>query len=389
MKILFITPRIPYPPIKGDSLRSYYFIRELAKNHAVDLVTFYEQETELAGAEELKKLCGSIRLVPLKKISSYLNVLMNVFSGDPLQVSYYASREMRSLLTGIDAAGEYDVIHVVLQRMMQYAGCFNRGKIVLDQIDALSLNMERRAAVEKNPVKKIVFALERARMGAYERQSARQYQAGIITSEVDKQALGDARITVIPNGVDSEYYSFRELPRTIDVLFTGNMGYFPNVNAALYLCGEIAPELVKQDPEVKIFIAGTNPGKAVRALADNRNIFVTGYVPDMREYLNHAKVFVAPLRSGSGIQNKILEAMACELPVVTSPYGNAGINAIHGKHLLVAEDTAGFIREIRGLLRDTSGRNIMGKNGRILVDESFAWAQRAKMLENIYNGIMR
>ncbi len=365
-------------------LRPYNFIKELSKKHEIDLCTFCENGNESNGIAEMKKYCSRVETVVLTKEQSYLNVLRSLISFRPLQVSYYYSKRMERKIMELFDANKYDIIHIVLQRMMPYAKRYNGERLVLDQIDALSLNMRRRAATETNFIKKAVFYYEYMSMARYERNSRQRYDACVVTSEVDKRALGDERIEVVPNGVDTSYFVPGDRVKDIDLVFTGNMGYFPNVDAAVYLCKEILPKILEELPILRVYIVGARPSKEVRALADNKNIFVTGFVDDIREYYSRARIFVAPLRSGSGIQNKILEAMACGLPVVSTSQGNAGIKAEDEKHLIVADDPAEFASLIIKLLSNEDRRQDLGNSARGLVEKEFDWAARAEKLEGIY-----
>lgn len=387
MKILFISPRLPYPPIKGDKLRIYYFIKELSKIHKIDLCTFYENNGELAGLEEMRKYCGRIETVLLTKMQSYMNILRTSYNLLPFQVNYYHSKKMAKGISKMTQNSEYDIIHISLQRLLPYVDYVKSGKIVFDQIDALSLNMKRRADAERNPIKKTALYFEYSTMKRFEYNSRVRYHKCIITSEVDKAALSDANIEVIPNGVDTEYFKPCNVTKDIDLIFTGNMGYFPNIDAMKYFCNEVFPAILKVNKEIKLFIVGADPSSEIKALNNNKNVFVTGFVKDIREYLNRAKVFIAPLRSGSGIQNKILEAMSSSLPVVTTSYGNAGIKAHSEQHLLLADETEEFARSAIRLLRNEKEGGRLGGNARKFVEQDFSWENRVQKLRTIYQSL--
>lgn len=387
LKILFITPRPPFPPIKGDRVRPYNFIRELAKNHSIDLCAFCESQDEIRGLDEMKKYCRQVESVLLGPWQSKFNVLRSIYNFQPFQVNYYRSRQMKQKIRQMRAKTSYDIVHLVLDRMLPYASNIEKEKIVLDHIDALSLNMKRRALTEKNPFKKGAFYLEYFNMARYERKGARAYASSIVTSRVDKEALEDEHIEIIPNGVDTDCFKPMEAAKDLPLIFTGNMNYFPNVDAVVYFCSAILPKIISVFPALKLYIVGTSPSSQVKALANN-NIIVTGAVSDIGEYLNRAQIFVAPLRCGSGIQNKILEAMACGLPVVTTSYGNAGINAKDNVHAAIRDTPDEFARTVIELLNNQPQRMALGSEARKLMENEFSWSRRADKLTSIYHKII-
>lgn len=387
MKILFISPRVPYPPIKGDKLRTYHFIKRLSKKHDIDLCTFYENKEELVGLEEMKKYCSEVRSVFLPKHQAYVNILRTCYNLLPFQVNYYYSKSMEREIFELTMANTYDIVYISLQRMMLYADYVKSGKIVLDRIDALSLNMKRRAENERNPIKKAIFYFEYLNVRHYERSAKRKYDWCVITSEVDKMAIGDNNIIVVPNGVDTEYFQPQKIEKDIDIIFTGNMGYFPNIDAMKYFSKDIMPKILRKRPDIKLYIVGTAPVNDIKSLNDDKIVFVTGFVKDIREYLNRAKVFIAPLRSGSGIQNKILEAMACALPVVTTLYGNAGIKAEAGKQLVMADEPFEFSQRVLELLKNEQKRIEVGNEARKMAISNFSWSSSVIKLEELYNKV--
>lgn len=389
MYILFITPRFPFPPIKGDKLRPYYFLKYLSKKHNIDLLSFIEQKEDMEHKDEILKYCNSIETVLLSRYRSYLNMVFNIFSDLPFQVAYYYSNEMNDKIINKISKNKYDLIFVVLQRMMLYCKHFTNIPVLLDHIDALSLNMQRRYNHEKSILKKFLFKLEFGRIKEYENNNRNKYTFSIVTSEVDKKALGEENCYVIPNGVDVNYFKEIEAKKDIDLIFTGNLGYFPNVKAVLYFVNDILPSIKKTFSDIKFYVVGANPLITVKKLNDNKNIFVTGFVKDIREYLLRSKLFVAPLRSGSGIQNKILEAMACGIPVITTEFGNGGINAKHGKDLIISNNPSEFANEVIELLKNENKRLYLKQNARILVEKNFSWEAQIEKLEGLFKNKLK
>jgi glycosyltransferase involved in cell wall biosynthesis len=235
MKILFILPRFPYPILKGDKLRAYYFIKGLSsKNIRIDLCAFYSDKEDLKGVQELKKYCCTIKLIKLSRLQSFLNLFRTLINLLPFQVNYFYSGEMKKTIEEMVTRNNYDLVHISLQRMMLYSDCVDKSKLVLDHIDTLSLNMKRRVALEKFILKRMLFNFEYVLMERYERGNQNKYAFSLVTSEEDKKSLRDESVVVIPNGVDTKFFCPEELNKDIDIIFLGNMSYFPNIEAVLY-----------------------------------------------------------------------------------------------------------------------------------------------------------
>ena len=390
MKILVVTPRLPYPPYKGDQLRSYFFIKELSKKgHEIDLVSYVENKSERQYVSELEKYCRSVRTILNPKWWSVLKMMLGIFSKIPFQVLYYTSVRMHLLLSKMIRNNSYDTVHLVLARMMEFGPCFGDLPVVVDHIDSISLNMERRFRKEKGLLKRTLIGLEWQKIKQYEKAIRNKHTFAVITSPVDARSLQYNRISVVSNGVDTNAYCPSQSEKTVDTLFTGNMSYFPNVDAARNFAVNILHHVQSALPNTNFHIAGINPAKSVKELTGHKNIHVAGFVENMTEYLNKAKVFVAPLESGTGIQNKILEAMSCGIPVVTTSFGNAGIRAMHNQEILVANDPKDFAKHVVALLLDEQKRNKIGQAGRKLVKEQFSWLSRAELLEHNYRRAIR
>ena len=387
MRILFITARLPIPNTKGDALRTHYFIRDLSAEHEVDVISFVQDEEERNSVDALSPYCRSVRTIYLPRLWSLFKMLLGIFSFQPFQVIYYSSMRMQLAIRKAMRAGRYDVVHVCPVRMMSYHGSFKGVPLVVDLVDSLSLNMKRRAYREKNGLKKLLFHFESWKMARYEAWVTQRYDHGAITSDVDRRSIRGNHIDVIRNGVDTQRFrpdGDATRSKDIDTIFTGNMNYFPNADAAANLAREIMPEIERRKEGVNLYLVGANPGRNVVELGDDSQTFVTGFVKDMCVYLNRSKVFVAPLSVGSGIQNKILEAMACGVPVVSSNRGNAGIGAQDGHEILLAERPEEFAEKVCRLLEDDDFREEIGRSARRFVAERFGWSAQASRLVNTY-----
>ncbi len=388
MKILFITPRFPYPPYKGDKLRAYHQIKYLSRRHSVTLCSFIESKEELSYIGEFKKYCESIETILLKPYSSYLNAFFYAFSRFPLQVGYYYSKKMKKKIDELLGKERlFDIIHTQLVRMIPYIKDYQKTPKVLDMVDTLSLNMKRRLEREKLPMK-LLLRLEYIKLQKYEADAHRAFDKVIVCSESDKRFLRyKGNVSVCPNGVDTDLFYFSESTGgpSLNLCFLGNMGYFPNVDAVLFFVKKIFPLVKKKISNVKFYIVGINPAACIRNLARKyKDIMVTGFVEDVRSYLKKATVAVYPIRSGSGIQNKVLEAMASGTPVVATQYALEGIQVNPEEHVIMADEPGEFAYRVVELLSDAGLRRCLATNARRLVEDIYDWDIYGRELERIY-----
>jgi len=375
---------LPFPLLKGDKLRPFYFIKHLClRGHKISLLSFIEEEKERTYKETLLEYCEDVEMVLLPKWRSYLNMLSGIFSNTPFQICYYFSIEMREKILHMTRNGKYDVVHFVLSRMIPYAGLANGIPRVIDHIDALSLNMERRFDRERG-IRRLLFFREWKSIRKYEDDCSGLFNYSIVTSEGDRQYLCNKRTEVIPNGIDLEQFSPQKKEKDIDLIFTGNMGYFPNEDAVMYFSEKIFPLILRHRPSIQFFIVGVNPTKRIKKLSDGRNIFVTGHVDKIQDYLHRARIAVCPMKSGSGIQNKILEAMACGVPVIATSFAAGGIAVEHGKDIILSEEPGEFAEDVLRLLEDRELRESIAANARQLVEQNHSWEGSVSKLEKVY-----
>lgn len=384
MKILFVSSRFPYPPIRGDQVRAYHFLRLLGPRYEITLVAPEAHFTDSTTQEMIAHIRRWI-LVPLRRQEMVKNLLLFPFSGLPLQVLYFCPPIFQRIVQELLQDGSYDLLHIQLARMAPVAKSVRGLPKVIDFIDALSLNMYRRARRERWPLKWL-FLLEARLMARYERSLIFSFDRQVVSSPLDKKVLGDFdTIHVIPNGVHLDAFPYTEDGRDSNlIVFTGRMGYFPNAEAAIYFATQIFPLIRKRVPEARFLIVGADPPRRVRELTKLPGVKVTGYVPCMQDYLARATVAVAPMMGGSGMQFKILEAMASGVPVVATPYALGGIEVADGEHLLRAQDAEDFAEKVIRLLLDSDLRRRLARSARQLVEEKYTWERSVIMLEEVY-----
>ncbi len=388
MRILFVAARFPSPARQGFQVRAHHQIRLLAARHHVTLVAFAPHEPSAAARDDLGRHCEEIVTVPLGRAEMLAGLARGVLRDRPLQTALYETPAMRRAVQRLLAERRHDVVHVQLARMARHVEDTTL-PVVVDLIDALSLNMDRRAARDPGPAR-FAAALEAKRLRRYEQWLCRRFAHATVVSPVDRAAIGDfPNLTLNPNGVDLARFRFASAEGDPNrVVFTGNLGYFPNVDAVEWFVREVLPHVRRLRPATTFVAAGTRPHRRVRALADAAaGVFVHADVPDVAAVLADAAVAVAPMHAGSGQPLKILEAMACGTPVVATPLAASGLEAEPGRHLLVGDDAEAFAAAVIRALDTPALARAIGLEARRLVEERYSWERSVATLESIYQAI--
>jgi polysaccharide biosynthesis protein PslH len=387
MKILFLAARFPYPPIQGDRVRAYYQLRHLGTRHAITLVA-PEPDSRAnfdAALAAIRPYCTSIETVPVAKWERLGRLLRTPFTRLPLQTLYFCLPAIEHRVRQLLSAQVYDLAHVQMVRMAPVELALGRLPKVLDLIDALSVNMRRRAERQRGPLSRLAAA-EAGRIARYERELPLRYDRLLISSDSDRAAIGNyPNLHVVPNGVEVEAHTFSHEQRQPGLLvFSGTMRYFPNADAAIWFARHVFPMVRRQIPEARLLIVGADPPKTVQRLARTDGIRVTGFVPSTQAYLLQATAAVAPMQAGSGMQFKVIEAMACGTPVIATPLGIGGLAVEPGRHVLVADTAEAFTQQLVRLMRDVTLQRELANNARKLVEERYSWTRSVAALEEIY-----
>ena len=382
MRILFLASRFPRPPFKGDQSRAFHQLRLLNASHDVTFVTFAERDTSSAELDTVRSICKRLIVIARSRLAR-ANLLRAPFTRLPLQTLLRSSRAYRAAVDRELKTGHYDLVHVQLVRMCPYVAGASIPKVV-DLIDAISTNMERRSEGE-SPLLKPLVRLEMRRVRAYEREICETFDQAIVVSPFDRAAIGDyPNLHIIPIGVEPEALKLPSVPREKDlIVFTGTMNYFPNVEAAQYLVDDILPLIRRRRPAARVQIVGANPTKSVRDLQKVDGVEVTGSVPSVFPYLQRASVALSPMQFGSRVQFKILEAMAVYTPVVAT-LARDGLEVEPGIHLLAGSDAATIAEHVTSVLSDPALAARIGQAGGKLVRAKYTWEASVAALERLY-----
>lgn len=374
MKILVLLSRVPYPLEKGDKLRAFHQIKRLAERHEIVLCCLNDGRLHREAVEKLRPYCCEIKIIPLSKIMIFLNIVAGVFSPRPFQVSYFYHKKAQKIIDRLVEKHLPRHIYCQLVRVSEYAKKYTIIPKTLDYMDALSTGAARR--VENAPFYlKPLLRAEALRLKNYESAIFTKFENKTIISEQDRQLIphpNKEAIQIIPNGVDTGFFKPMEREKDFDLVFTGNMNYPPNVDSAQYLAKEILPLLLKKYPGMKLLISGANPAWKVRLLA-SENVTVTGWMEDIRESYARAKIFIAPMRTGTGLQNKLLEAMAMGLPCLTSSLANNALGAKAGDEILISDSPQGYAEAIEKIFSDVNFYHKIAENGYRFVHRNFNW----------------
>ena len=381
MKLLVLCPRFPYPLEKGDKLRIFHQLVHLNQKHEVFLLALTDEDVSEPHFKKVEEVVSHLEVFRISQFQRGISLMRSLFNRTPFQVAIYHSRSIEKKIHRIIQQFQPDHIYCQLTRMSEYVKLIPIAK-TLDYMDAFGIGMERRAEVVSGPLS-MIYKLEASRMKRYEAEVYRFFDHHTVISDQDREQISKPEqedITVVPNGIDTQYFSPIEVEKQFDIGFVGNMGYPPNVDAAEYLINKIGPLL---PGEINYQIAGARPDKRVKLLG-RKNVTITGWLDDVRTAYATCKIFVAPLWSGTGQQNKILEAMAMGIPCITTSAVNNAIGAQNHREIVVADSEKEFVKGIDRLLNDAQYYADIKENALMFVQENYSWQQSVDILNELF-----
>lgn len=384
-KIIILTSRFPYPLDKGDKLRIYHQMKNISSNHDLYLISINTENTILESqVKELKPYCKKIYIFNIKSTTILFNLIKSFLSKEPLQVGYFYSKQHHKKISAIIQEIKPDWVFSQLIRTSKYVE--NEKNNIIDYMDAMSKGIERRIVNFPKFIQPLIRH-ESNITKKYENYIYSKFKKHTIITKNDQQHIShndNKKIHIIPNGVDTTYFKpNNKIEKKYDIVFIGNMNYPPNVEAAIYLCKHIQPLIEKKYKSCNVLIGGTNPSKKVLSLK-NKNIFVSGWVEDIRHLYSSGRIFVAPMFIGTGLQNKLLEAMAMGIPCITTNLAN---NALLAKptQILIANNKTEFANACIKLLHNKNLYKNLSLEGLKFVKNTYDWKKINNKLEALFN----
>lgn len=394
MKILFLSPTVPFPLTDGGRIRVFNLLKQIAEKSDITLLALETQPTDEEGIAELQQLGVQVHLVPnaptLPRVS--LRTLINAFHRQqPITVSRYDLPAYRQRFKELLATEDYDLVHYEMFHTAQFHTETDLPG-VLSQQNVDSEIWRRLCSETANPFYKFVYWTQQRAFQRYERVLSPKFDVVTCTSDIDalvfQQHCAEDAIAIIPNGVDVTHFQpdfTTESPAHL--IYIGSMDWYPNEDAVAFFANEILPSIQSEVSDVRFSIVGGNPSARVQKLAERDSVIVTGRVPEIKPYFAEATVFVVPLRIGSGTRLKILEALAMGKAIVSTSVGAEGLDLKDGEEIFIADEPKPFAEAVTRLLTDPALRRRIGENGRARVEKDYDWRSIGEKLYQLYTEI--
>ena len=378
-KILYVTTRLPYPLIGGDRLRMYNLLKQLKQQgHDITVVSLITDDEKIEDVKKHDEFFNNLITIRFDKKLAYLNAVKAIFNDKPFVVQYYYSNAMQKEVDRLIKENDFDVITGYMIRIAPYFEKHCSKNIIIDFVDAVSMMYERRIQTVNSLWDKFKIGIEFLKVKNYEKKCCKIFKTQTVISKFDKEYIENfakkTNISVIGNGVDTEYFKPMEAEKKNNICFVGSMQYIPNSEAAKYFATEVFPKIKNVIPNAKFKIIGANPRKELFEITkDIEGIEITGRVEDVREYMKDSSVSVCPVRIAGGIQNKILEAMSMGIPVVTTSEGAEGIGADENI-LVVAKNNEDYANKVMELMQNEQVQKEISVKSREFILKNFSWS---------------
>lgn len=376
-KLLYITSRFPFPLEKGDKLRAFHQIKELSISFDIYLLSLNEKEVIKEDLEQVMPFVKEVKIFKVQK-NFLFDLIRYSLSNKPFQLAYFHSNEAKKYAQELVKKEKIDLCFSQLFRTAEISKKLSIPKVI-DYMDAFSEGFQRQAQ-EYFGIKKAFYKLESKRLRNYEKSLISHFDKGYIISNQDRELL-KLPLTLLKNGINPSFFESLETKKKYDLCFVGNMSYRPNVLAAEFLVKKILPLVQIEFPKTKVLIAGAKPNSKVLAL-ENRDVKISGWIDDIREAYSSSKLFVAPLFIGTGLQNKLLEAMAQEIPCLTTELCNNALEAKDGESILIANSKESFAEQIIAFLKKPESTDKQVQSAKGFIQENYDWNTIGQALAN-------
>jgi len=387
MNILFICHKVPYPPDKGEKIRTFNIIKHLSRHHKIFLYSLCDKKEDLKHGEQLKAYCASVDIYYIRPGRAFLRMLACIFTKRPFTLGYFSENKMKRCIDEKIKTTNMDILFASCSSSAQYIMDIKNKKKIVDLIDVDSDKWKQLGKAAWPPLS-LVYLSESKRLERIEKDINEAFEYSIVTTDREKEKLGricplgKEKVCVVNNGVDNDFFGVEHNAVEAPVLiFTGQMDYPPNVDSAIYFYKKILPIIKKSVPDTLFYIVGRSPSPLIRIIC--REAITTGYVKDIRKYLAGACVYVAPMRLVFGVENKILEAMAFGLPVVATTEVSKTIKAVPGKDIIIKDEPGEFANAVIELLSDRGKRDLITENAKKYVKTYHDWEKNLAVLDAV------
>ena len=398
MRILFLTHRIPYPPNKGDKIRSYNILQYLTKHHEVYLGSLIDEQTDIQYVAQLQSQVKEFVFETIRPKIKKICCLRSFLKAESISVCYFYSSRLQKKVNALFEQIDFDVLFCFSSPMAEYyfrsAHKKRAAKPLIRIMDLIDVDSYKwtQYAEQSSGLKRLIYRHEACYLSQYEHRIAETFDHLLVVSEQEKnvflRGLAATNLSVVTNGVDLDFFNPRHPQRQQaqkpTLVFTGVMDYWPNIEGVQWFVERVFPRIRAAIPATAFYIVGSRPTTDIRRLEHIEGIVVTGFVEDVRDYLAAANLCVVPLRIARGIQNKILEAMAMGKPVVTTSQAFEGIKAVSGQEIIPADGEDMFAAAVIDLLQDKQKAESMGAKARRCVETHYSWDRNLNVLDGIF-----
>ncbi|MCC7419583.1 MAG: TIGR03087 family PEP-CTERM/XrtA system glycosyltransferase [Planctomycetaceae bacterium] len=390
-QLLYVTHRVPFPPNRGDRIRTYHVLRHLAEKADVTLACLSEETVEPSTVEALNRLCRRVEIVPVERKWRWVRAGLSFLRGRTITEGAFASPRLRAALQRLASDVRFDSVMTSSSALGPYLSvpALSGVPAWIDLIDVDSQKWVDYAAAHRGP-KAWLYGIEGRRLRRLECELAAMTRGLFVVSEAEAELFRrfcpGGPIQAVPNGVDVDYFAPQSVPTRNDCVFVGALDYLPNIDAAVHFCHDVWPEIHRRCPVSRMKLVGREPAPAVRDLARIPGVDVVGTVPDVRPYVASAAAVVVPLRIARGVQNKVLEAMAMGKPVITTPLTLKGLNVTPGVHCLAAETPSQWVDAVLSLYNDAELRTALGDAAAFHVQTHHRWASCLAAMDAVVGG---